>query len=618
MKQLVLTIILLISINLFAKNNLYVDTVYNINSEIKENVSFNKYITVYKSKKNYNLTDVLSKTKSGELKKTTNKGSRGFNTYYYWIFFKINNTSKTKIDLILKNGSPNIDKAILFSVKNEFIDTLHKTGTSIKFSERTIQSNLIYFPIALPPNLESNLYVLKIEKLNKSLSFPLYIENPISFEKAKNFNRTFHFIYFSILIVIIFISLIFGIITKQKELISYGLYILSLGVFFFQYKAYAIEFLYPNYPIINTYLDGIKVVILITFTYFTIIFLNLKKHLKKAVIVFKVIILLSVLLLILITFNIEGTKVYSFKAFYYLGILLLLSFPYLLFKVYSKNKLAVSIFTIALGFIILGTLTTMLVGLGYLPGVLLNYDLMILGSFIEVLIFAFAIIYKFTKLEKTRHNLLLSEAKTQQELLKAYLTGSKKSNASIVSELNSDVKLKLDNIKTMVGNNDESNTEKINKSISEVYEDIRRISHKLSHQTLKFTGLKQSIIDLVFEFNKSSKANISINVIDFDDLFNKDGILIYRVINEALANAVIHSKCKNINIEIIGHEDETIYTIDDDGIGFITTKLTNKNNLLNMQSRIELLGGFFEISSNLGTGTNIFFSIPLKTINREK
>jgi signal transduction histidine kinase len=265
-------------------------------------------------------------------------------------------------------------------------------------------------------------------------------------------------------------------------------------------------------------------------------------------------------------------------------------------------------FIIALAFIILGTLTTMLIGLGFFSAKLLKYDLMITGSFIEVLIFLFAIIYKMFQQEKNRRSLLLKEAKMQEDLLQAYLTGSKKSSRKIVNELNIDVINKLENIKKGILT---KNTDELKENISEVYNDIRRISHQLSPQALKIKGLKQSLISLVSENKQKSNIDISIGFLDFIDIFDKRGLYIIRVMQEALENAIKHSKCTDITIEIIGHEDETVYTIDDNGIGFDISKLDYKNGLLNMQTRIEVIGGFFEISSSPNNGTNIFFSIPL-------
>ena len=606
--KILVSFFLLIAVNSFSGNYLFTDTTYIIDNEITESIIFNDYTTVYKSETNYNLHQLLSKIKKGEIKKTDNSAARGFTKDYFWIFFRFKNITNKDIEFILKNSTPNIDSVILVSINNNRYDTLYITGKKIPFNKRIIKSNQIFFPFKIKANTESKTFVLKVSRIGDTMVFPLSIENTKQYYKSVENRRLFHFIYFSFLFVLLLISIALGILIKQRILIMYGFYALTLGLYFFSYKAYTVEFVYQVFPSIKDYSSMLKPFILVAFTQFLISFLELKKHNKWLYIYYNTLSIISVLIIIILFINYSVTKLYVFIIFYYVSIFTLVSTPVTLTLLYKKNKAAVITFILALVPIMTGTLTAMFVGLGYFPGRLLKYDLMLVGSVFEIIIFAIAIMYRINRLEVSRRKLLLKNVETQKEMLKAYQTGSKNKNTRISNELDTRITEKLDNIQEMLKNNADKDI--IKKHISAVYEDVRIISHKLSHQTLKIAGLKSSLKTLIIDVSKNTQIEISINFLDFIDLFDKKAMYIYNVIQEAIDNAINHSQCKKITIEIIEHDDETNFTIDDDGIGFDINELKTKTNILNMQTRIELIGGIFEINSYPNKGTNIFFSIP--------
>ncbi|NJK87312.1 MAG: hypothetical protein HC906_16345 [Bacteroidales bacterium] len=68
-----------------------------------------------------------------------------------------------------------------------------------------------------------------------------------------------------------------------------------------------------------------------------------------------------------------------------------------------------------------------------------------------------------------------------------------------------------------------------------------------------------------------------------------------------------------MEVQLVGHKDELVVTIDDDGVGFDPSKNTaiDSKGIFNMKLRVELLGGSFEISSAANIGTHIIVSVPL-------
>jgi signal transduction histidine kinase len=87
---------------------------------------------------------------------------------------------------------------------------------------------------------------------------------------------------------------------------------------------------------------------------------------------------------------------------------------------------------------------------------------------------------------------------------------------------------------------------------------------------------------------------------------------IYRIVQEALANASKHGAARRAIVEI-GEQNATVrVSIRDDGAGFDPVADTNGFGLLGMRERVELLGGRLSLDSGPGSGTTISVSIPVQ------
>ena len=92
---------------------------------------------------------------------------------------------------------------------------------------------------------------------------------------------------------------------------------------------------------------------------------------------------------------------------------------------------------------------------------------------------------------------------------------------------------------------------------------------------------------------------------------------IFRVVQEALNNAVRHAQAKNLEITLNFKKDSIRIAVKDDGIGFDVQKVENSRDwphglgLLGMRERIELVNGSLSIKSSPGHGTEIIMDIPL-------
>jgi signal transduction histidine kinase len=85
---------------------------------------------------------------------------------------------------------------------------------------------------------------------------------------------------------------------------------------------------------------------------------------------------------------------------------------------------------------------------------------------------------------------------------------------------------------------------------------------------------------------------------------------IYRIVQEALTNAIKHGGARRAVVEIDEDDAAVRVTVRDDGAGFDPSAETDGFGLLGMQERAELLGGTFRVESAPGQGTTIRAELP--------
>lgn len=144
-------------------------------------------------------------------------------------------------------------------------------------------------------------------------------------------------------------------------------------------------------------------------------------------------------------------------------------------------------------------------------------------------------------------------------------------------------------------------------------DEIRGVLNNLKPEHLKENGLTGGLEAMVRDLNDmdnmSCKLQIHKPIPYFDDTITLN---IYRIMQEALNNAVKHSKAKTICIVAGEKGDGGFYDfqIIDDGIGFNVEKGDYGVGIPSMRDRVKMLGGHFKILSEEGKGTRISVEVP--------
>lgn len=220
-------------------------------------------------------------------------------------------------------------------------------------------------------------------------------------------------------------------------------------------------------------------------------------------------------------------------------------------------------------------------------------------------------IFGFVFLQKS-NNTAKREKKLQEQFSQDLLLSQETERTRIARELHDSVGQQLTLIKKKAQNKDDL---EIAEMTNNTLEEVRSISRDLYPALLKQLGLKESIEQLVNEYDEQTDLFFSMDIDKIDNYFTDNTSLnFYRLVQECLTNIVKHAKAKSVTVNIKKEDDKIIALISDNGKGFDITDSKKKNSLglKTIFERIKIMNGKLSIDSKLEIGTSFIFSIPVK------
>ena len=146
--------------------------------------------------------------------------------------------------------------------------------------------------------------------------------------------------------------------------------------------------------------------------------------------------------------------------------------------------------------------------------------------------------------------------------------------------------------------------------------DIKRLALGLRPSVLDDLGLAPAIERLVADLREQYAVAFSLDVDQLAGirLSEELEIVVFRVVQEALANVVAHASATNATVKVRRQHWAVEVEVSDDGCGFTAPEqkvgVAGHLGLLGMRERAALLGGTFAIESSPGRGTRIVVTIP--------
>jgi PAS domain S-box-containing protein len=150
--------------------------------------------------------------------------------------------------------------------------------------------------------------------------------------------------------------------------------------------------------------------------------------------------------------------------------------------------------------------------------------------------------------------------------------------------------------------------------ISDLAKDIHALSHRLHSSKLEYLGLATAVKSFCHELSEQRNVRIEFKHSNLPVEIPKEiSLCLFRVLQEALQNAVKHSAEQNVRVELHGTPDGIHLRVSDSGIGFNWQDAIKRRGigLISMRERLRLVNGELSIQSTPGRGTVVLARVPL-------
>ncbi|MGL4523396.1 MAG: sensor histidine kinase, partial [Bacilli bacterium] len=102
-------------------------------------------------------------------------------------------------------------------------------------------------------------------------------------------------------------------------------------------------------------------------------------------------------------------------------------------------------------------------------------------------------------------------------------------------------------------------------------------------------------------------------------LHNSVEVALFRIVQEAVQNAVKHAKATEMVVKIEVLEERAYVVIKDNGIGFKPNKVSDGSfGLQGIKERVDLLKGNYILQTEEGQGTSVIIKVPINKVVEER
>jgi signal transduction histidine kinase len=193
-----------------------------------------------------------------------------------------------------------------------------------------------------------------------------------------------------------------------------------------------------------------------------------------------------------------------------------------------------------------------------------------------------------------------------QKLIEAH----EEERTRIARELHDDVGQRLVLLAWHLG----SSNGNLRKQVEDLANDVQALSHQLHSPKLELLGLAAAAAGFCRELSDRQHVEIEFHSENIPKELPKEiSLCLFRVLQEALQNAIKHSGSQQFQASLRSGASEIELTVRDSGIGFETDEAIKGPGLglTSMQERLKLVNGRLSIDSKPQRGTTILARVPL-------
>lgn len=237
-------------------------------------------------------------------------------------------------------------------------------------------------------------------------------------------------------------------------------------------------------------------------------------------------------------------------------------------------------------------------------------EILIITTVVIVLIIAFLVVL-FTVFQKRKNKLLVEkeEAKQrfEQEIAETQIEIREETLRNISWELHDNIGQLLTLAKIQLQQISCNDSTDVAKTITKSLEEVRSLSKLINPEFIKNIRLKEALSLEIERFNRLQfiEANLIIKGNE-RELDQKQGIIIFRMLQEFFSNTIKHSKATTLQVTLCFKENELEILAEDNGVGFEMQEIpTNGIGLQNINTRAKLINAVVELKSEPQKGTSL-------------
>ncbi len=154
------------------------------------------------------------------------------------------------------------------------------------------------------------------------------------------------------------------------------------------------------------------------------------------------------------------------------------------------------------------------------------------------------------------------------------------------------------------------------KQVQDLASDVQALSHHLHSSKLEYLGLPAAAAGFCREVSGRQGVEIDFHSENIPkDLPKEASLCLFRVLQEAIQNAIKHSGSRHFEVSLSGGPSEMALTVRDSGIGFDPEEAMKGRGLglTSIRERLKLVNGNLSIDSQPQHGTTIQVRVPLTT-----
>jgi len=245
---------------------------------------------------------------------------------------------------------------------------------------------------------------------------------------------------------------------------------------------------------------------------------------------------------------------------------------------------------------------------------LIQSIVVISAIFILVAVFVIAYVIYFNR-RKSR--LIQENIDMKEKFLQSRIEVQEHTFQQIGKELHDNVGQLLSTSRMLLGLTERKMTDvpdtliTANATLGKAIDELRSLSKCLDKEWLEQFSFVENIKTEVARINIGQTVHTSFSFSDHIPLSPDEQIVLFRIVQEAVQNAIKHANPQNIVIDAAIHDSTFRVSVKDDGTGSDSLKPGKGQGLVNMNHRAALLGGTISWDSAPDRGTLVNISIPV-------